>query len=129
MLQSQRGSYGVFVGFPPHQAGFLIYVQERICPNNLVVCEDVTYDEKFNSAVACTTVPVQRRLLERPIGLNIWVKNYDPEREKEDNSPLLFTDGMQTDVQVPIDAPSARTRSKKAVMDIPSKVPKSDAEM
>eukprot|EP00957_Ditylum_brightwellii_P127697 9738299-Ditylum_brightwellii.AAC.1 len=125
MLQTQRGSHGVFVGFQPQQAGAFIYVQERIGPNNLVVCEDVTYHEQLSSAVACTIAPFQGGLPERTIGHNTWVRNYDPEREKEatgsaavidppsqeeetqhgtslpfisfqDNSLLFFTDEIQT---------------------------------
>eukprot|EP00957_Ditylum_brightwellii_P175117 13332773-Ditylum_brightwellii.AAC.1 len=140
-LQNQRGSHGVFFGFPPQQAGALIYVQEKIGPNNLVVSQDVTYDEQFKSAVVCTTAPFQRGLPERSIGHNTWVRNYDPKRETaaigsaavidpsiqeeethndfpppfihfQDNSPPLFSGEIQTDIQAPIDAPSARKRSK-----------------
>eukprot|EP00957_Ditylum_brightwellii_P185210 14104034-Ditylum_brightwellii.AAC.1 len=66
-IQTQRGSCGVFVGIPPQQAGALIYVQDKIGPNNLVVSQDVTYDELSNSAVAYTTAPFQGGLPERPI--------------------------------------------------------------
>eukprot|EP00957_Ditylum_brightwellii_P181705 13842126-Ditylum_brightwellii.AAC.1 len=87
---------------------------------------DITYDEQFNSAVACTTAPSQQGLPERSIGHNTWVRNYDPEIETtatgsaadidpstqeeethndfpppsihfQDNSPPLFSDEVQTD--------------------------------
>eukprot|EP00957_Ditylum_brightwellii_P035605 2698762-Ditylum_brightwellii.AAC.1 len=58
-VQTQRGHCDVFVGIPPQQAGALIYVQNKIGANNLIVSQDVTYNEHFNSAVACTTVPFQ----------------------------------------------------------------------
>eukprot|EP00957_Ditylum_brightwellii_P196899 15001893-Ditylum_brightwellii.AAC.1 len=44
---------------------------------------DLTYNGYFNSVVACTTVPFQGCLPERSIGHNSWVRNYDPDREKE----------------------------------------------
>ena len=43
----------------------------------------MTYDEQFNSAVTCTTALFQGGLPKRSIGHNTWVRNYDPEREKE----------------------------------------------
>eukprot|EP00957_Ditylum_brightwellii_P197848 15072002-Ditylum_brightwellii.AAC.1 len=112
--------------------------------------KDATYDEQFNSAVACTTAPFQEVLPERSIGHNIWIRNYDPERETaatgstadidpstqeeetyndlpppfvpfQDNSPPLFSDEIKTGTEAPIDAPSARTRSKRSILDIPNK--------
>eukprot|EP00957_Ditylum_brightwellii_P059547 4521550-Ditylum_brightwellii.AAC.1 len=97
-------------------------------------------------------------LPERPIGNNSWVRDYVPDREKaatgsatninpssqeevthnnffppfipdQDNSPPLFSEEQQTDVQASIDVPSANTRSRRPVLVVPEKVPKSDMEM
>eukprot|EP00957_Ditylum_brightwellii_P154109 11728512-Ditylum_brightwellii.AAC.1 len=81
-IQTQRGSHGVFFGFLLQQTGALIYVQGKIRPNNLIVSQDVTYNEHFNSAVACTTVPSQGGLPERLIGNNSWARDYGPDRDK-----------------------------------------------
>eukprot|EP00957_Ditylum_brightwellii_P206338 15347910-Ditylum_brightwellii.AAC.1 len=134
-IKTQRGSCSIFVGFPPQQAGALIYVQDKIGPNNSTVSQDVTYDEHFNSAVACITVPFQGELPEKPIGHNSWDRDYDPDREKAatgsaaDINPSSQEEEQQTYVLAPIDVPSANTRSRRLVFAVPDKVPNSDMEL
>ena len=47
--QLQRGSRGIFVGFPKSQAGWLIYVSEKIGNSHLIVSSDVSFDQHFLS--------------------------------------------------------------------------------
>ena len=47
--QLQRGSRGIFVGFPKNQAGWLIYVSEKIGNSHLIVSSDVIFDQHFLS--------------------------------------------------------------------------------
>jgi hypothetical protein len=47
--QLQRGSRGIFVGFPDNQAGWLIYVPEKIGGTHLIVSSDVSFDQYFLS--------------------------------------------------------------------------------
>lgn len=49
--QLQRGSRGIFVGFPKNQAGWLIFVHEKINGSHLVVSSDVDFDQQFFSGV------------------------------------------------------------------------------
>ena len=48
--QLQRGSRGMFVGFPKNQAGWLIYVPEKIGGSHLIVSMDVIFDQHFLSS-------------------------------------------------------------------------------
>eukprot|EP00957_Ditylum_brightwellii_P174851 13313016-Ditylum_brightwellii.AAC.1 len=135
-----------------------MYVHNKIGPNSLIVSQNVTPDEYFNSAVTCTTVPFQGGLVERPIGHNSWVRDYNPNRGKaatgstvdtnsssqevethnnffssfildQDNSPSLFSEEQQTDIQAPIDVPSANTMSRRLVLAVPDKVSNSDMKL
>ena len=47
--QLQRGSRGIFVGFPDNQAGWLIYVPEKVGGTHLIVSSDVSFDQYFLS--------------------------------------------------------------------------------
>ena len=58
--QIQKSSTrGMFIGLPPKQAGCLIYVEDRIGTANIIVSQDVTFDEHFRSAIACDVQPFQ----------------------------------------------------------------------
>ena len=46
----QRGVRGIFIGFPPNQAGWLIFVPQS---GNIIVSADVAFDEDFISAGLC----------------------------------------------------------------------------
>jgi hypothetical protein len=48
---TQRGIHGVFVGFPPDQKGYLIYLPGS---RSLATSGDVSFDETFYSAIATT---------------------------------------------------------------------------
>ena len=51
--QLQRASTrGIFVGLPPKQAGYLIYLEDSIGTAHLIVSGDATFDERFLSAIA-----------------------------------------------------------------------------
>jgi hypothetical protein len=47
----QRGSRGIFVGFPDGQVGWLIFVREKISGSHLVVSQDVVFDQHFLSGL------------------------------------------------------------------------------
>ena len=55
--QLQRGSHGIFVGFPRNQAGWLIYVPEKIGGHHLIVSMDVVFDQSFLSSPIGTSIP------------------------------------------------------------------------
>ena len=50
--QLNQGSRGIFVGFPEDQAGWLIFVPEKINNSHLVVSMDVAFDQHFISGVS-----------------------------------------------------------------------------
>ena len=66
--QLQRGSRGIFVGFPRNQAGWLIYVPEKIGNKNLVVCSDAVFDQFMLSNIAGTNFPFAQSQAEINIG-------------------------------------------------------------
>jgi hypothetical protein len=49
--QVQRGMRGIFVGFPKDQAGWLIFVPEKIKGSHLVISQDVVFDQYFLSGL------------------------------------------------------------------------------
>ena len=63
--QLQQGSRGIFVGFPRNQAGWFIYVPEKIQHSHLVVSMDVVFDQGFLSAPIGTKKPFAQSLPER----------------------------------------------------------------
>ena len=66
--QLQRGSRGIFVGFPRNQAGWLIYVPEKIGGHRLIVSMDVVFDQNFLTCPVGTDVPFAGGQPERHIG-------------------------------------------------------------
>jgi hypothetical protein len=50
----QHGQRGIFVGFPDNQAGWLIFVQEKILGSHLVVSMDVVFDQYFLSGITAS---------------------------------------------------------------------------
>jgi len=67
--QDQRAtSRGIFIGMPQKQAGYLIYLEDRIGTAHLIVSQDVYFDEDFRSAVATTVQPFQGAQFLRPAG-------------------------------------------------------------
>ena len=66
--QLQRGCRGIFVGFPKDQAGWLIYVPEKIRNSHLVVSMDVTFDQEFLSSPSGVNVPFSQAQPERNLG-------------------------------------------------------------
>jgi len=66
--QLQRGSRGIFVGFPRNQAGWLIYVPEKIGGHHLIVSMDVVFDQHFMSTPVGSNTPYAGAQTERPVG-------------------------------------------------------------
>ena len=50
--QLNQGSRGLFVGFPENQAGWLMFVPEKINNSHLVVSMDVSFDQHFLSGLS-----------------------------------------------------------------------------
>ena len=48
--QLQRGCRGIFVGFPEDQAGWLIYIPDKLDGKSLIVSSDVVFDQYFLSS-------------------------------------------------------------------------------
>ena len=65
--QLQQGSRGIFVGFPRNQAGWLIYVPQKIGNKHLVVSMDVVFDQSFLSSITGTSIPFSQAQQEREI--------------------------------------------------------------
>ena len=67
----QQGARGIFVGFPRNQAGALIYVAEnRQRVSNLIVSQDVAYDDNFDSVIANDRFVFKGGKNIRSIGIN-----------------------------------------------------------
>ena len=66
--QLQRGSRGIFVGFPKNQAGWLIFVEEKIAGSHLVVLSDVDFDQTFLSGITGNNKVFQQGQNERNVG-------------------------------------------------------------
>lgn len=62
--QTERGTRGIFVGFPSNQKGYLIF-----SPNSkqLLVSDDVIFDESFQAAIATTWQQYQDSLTLQPV--------------------------------------------------------------
>ena len=65
--QVQQGSRGIFVGFPANQAGWLIYVADKIQNSHLVVSMDVAFNQNFMSGSVGTHKPFAQSQPERRI--------------------------------------------------------------
>ena len=74
--QLQQGSRGTFVGFPLNQAGWLIYVPERIKNSHLVVSTDVVFDQQFISLPVGTKKPFAQSQTERNMRISPNVTPY-----------------------------------------------------
>ena len=66
--QLQRGSRGIFVGFPKNQAGWLIFVPEKIGGSHLIVSSDVDFDQRFLSGVTGGNKIFKQGQAERNVG-------------------------------------------------------------
>ena len=60
---SQKGVRGIFIGFPDHQQGYLIFVPST---RQIVVSGDVTFDETFQSIVSLTSPPFHDAMAMKP---------------------------------------------------------------
>ena len=66
--QLQRGCRGIFVGFPVDQAGWLIYVADKISGSHLVVSMDVSFDQYFVSGINATKTEFDGSQVIRHVG-------------------------------------------------------------
>ena len=57
---SQKGFWGIFIGIPQHQKGYLIYVPST---EKTVSSHDVVFDETFSSELAYTSRPYSEALV------------------------------------------------------------------
>ena len=77
--QLQQGSRGIFVGFPRGQAGWLIYVPEKIQHSHLVVSMDVVFDQDFVSGSIGSKKPFAQSQPERDFKLSTGYDESNPE--------------------------------------------------
>ena len=68
--QLQQGSRGIFVGFPRGQAGWLIFVPEKIQNSHLVISMDVVFDQEFISSSVGSRKPFAQSQPERDFKLS-----------------------------------------------------------
>ena len=61
--QAQKGFCGIFVGFPEHQKGYLVYVPST---RKLISSYDIVFDESFSSALSYTSRPYSETMVMRP---------------------------------------------------------------
>ena len=66
--QTQRGVRGIFIGLPPNQKGYLIFIPQT---RPIVVSGDVAFDESFYSAIATTWRPFHDALALRPLASHV----------------------------------------------------------
>ena len=52
--QAQKGFRGIFVGFPQHQKGYLMYVPST---RKIISKYDVVFEKSFSSELAYTSLP------------------------------------------------------------------------
>jgi hypothetical protein len=64
----QQGTRGVFVGFPINQAGWLIFVQEKVGDSHLVISADVVFDQFFLSGISASVTSFAGSQNTRKIG-------------------------------------------------------------
>ena len=60
--QAQKGFWGIFVGIPYHQKGYLVYVPST---RKLISSYDVVFDESFSSTLAYTSRPYSEAMAMR----------------------------------------------------------------
>jgi hypothetical protein len=62
--QTERGTRGIFIGFPSNQIGYLI-----LCPGSrqILVSDDVIFDESLQAAIATIWQQYQHNLSLKPV--------------------------------------------------------------
>ena len=78
----QRGSRGVFVGFAPQQAGYLIYIDTPISGSHLITSHDVTCDDDFTTATARTSRVFHAGRSLRTVGKG-YIPTINPEEQEQ----------------------------------------------
>ena len=78
----QRGSRGVFVGFAPQQAGYLIYIDTPISGSHLITSHDVTCDDDFTTATARTSRVFHAGRSLRTVGQG-YIPTINPEEQEQ----------------------------------------------
>ena len=61
--QSQKGFWGIFVGIPQHQKGYLIYVPSK---RKIASSYDIVFDKTFSSALAYIPRPYSEAIAVLP---------------------------------------------------------------
>ena len=61
--QKQEGFWGIFVVFPEHQKGYLVYVPST---RKLISSYNVVFDKSFSSALSYTSQPYLEAVMMRP---------------------------------------------------------------
>ena len=61
--QAQKGFWGIFVGIPEHQKGYLVYVTST---RKIISLYDVVFDEKYSSMLSYTSWPYLEAMEMRP---------------------------------------------------------------
>ena len=80
--QLQRGSRGIFIGFAPYQAGYLLYIEEPIGTSHLITSHDVAFDDDFLTSTSITDKVFHGGRSVRPIGKGHIPSIDSPEREQ-----------------------------------------------
>ena len=61
--QEQKRFFGIFVGIPEHQKGYLVYIPRRM---KVISSYDVVFDKSFSSALSYRSRPYSAALTMRP---------------------------------------------------------------
>ncbi len=64
----QRGICGIFVGFPPRQSGYLIFIPQT---RTFVISADVVFDETFSSTLSLPFAPYRNAQPIQPLGTTL----------------------------------------------------------
>lgn len=107
---TERGTRGIFIGFPPNQKGYLVY-----CPGSrqILVLDDVLFGESFQAAIATTWQQYQDSLALQPVSSAIpdvdttleqtgTLENIPPLVEEKTTTNTTFTSTDTHDATLPV---------------------------
>ena len=83
--QAQKGFYGIFVGIPHHQKGYLVYVPST---RKIIASYDVASDESFSSPLAYTSQSHSEAMAMRP---SMTYTPYNSSPKEQTGNKIMFT--------------------------------------
>ncbi len=103
--QTERGTWGIFVGFPSTQKGYLVFSPQS---RHILISADIQFDESFQAAVATTWQQHKDSLALQP--LSTFPPDADATLEHTGtiaNIPTVVEEGGEDTVPAPAEIPGA----------------------